>query len=88
MQCLQTIAPRTSLISEQKYNSKESKERIHQMDVHMWHSILKPTLTLQDWIHHQSSYMSNWMISKKARTLRISILEKSLRKISSWLNYA
>jgi len=91
MQCLNTIAPRPSLTqrinSKQKYNSKESKERIHLMDVHMWNSILNPSLTLQDWIHYQSSWMSKWMISKKARTMWIFNLRKISQKISSWFSY-
>jgi len=62
MQCIHTIAPR-----------QRSKERIHLMDVQIYHLILDPSLTLQDWVHHQSSWISKWMISKKTRTLWILI---------------
>jgi len=68
---------------KQKYNKKRNKERIHLVDVQIYHLILDPSLTHQGWIHRQSSWISNWMISQEStRTLWISN-KKSLNSFFS-----
>jgi len=56
-----------------KYNKNRKKERIHLVDVQIYHLIVDPSLTLQDWVHYQSFWISKWMITKKVRTLWILI---------------
>jgi len=85
MQHIHTIAPRPSLHTVNQLWTvikKRNKERIHLVDVQICHLILNPSLTHQGWIHHQYSWMSNWMISQEStRTLWIS-KKKSLSYFS------